>query len=78
MASEEYADVELTDAEFIASLYQNTLGRAGDVGGVAYWIDQLEAGSARANVAAEFAVAAVNPAEVSVVGSVTVVEGIIS
>lgn len=76
MASTEYTGENQTNAEFIASLYENVLGRAGDTAGAAYWTAALAAGSARANVAAEFAEAALNPAEVSVVGSVTVVEGI--
>lgn len=76
MASTEYTGETQTDAEFVASLYQNVLGRAGDAGGVTYWTEALADGASRANVAAEFVVGATNPAEINVVGSVTVVEGI--
>lgn len=82
MSSEEYTGgtgPDMTNEEFVASLYQNALGREGDEGGITYWVDALEAGGARANVAALFAeAAATSTVEVSVVGSVTVVEGIIS
>ncbi|QBE64814.1 DUF4214 domain-containing protein [Pseudoduganella lutea] len=79
--SAEYTDDGLTDAEFIAELYQNALGRAGDAGGVEYWIDVLEGGTDRSLVVAQFATVAadhVELQEVNVVGSVTVVEGIVT
>lgn len=33
------------NASFVAAIYQNVLGRAGEAGGVAYWISQLESGA---------------------------------
>lgn len=78
LASDEYEGTNLDNTAFINSLYENVLGRDADAGGAEYWIDVLEAGGSRANVAAVFAVAGTNPLEVDVVGSVTVVEGIIS
>ncbi|MBB3225080.1 DUF4214 domain-containing protein [Pseudoduganella umbonata] len=79
-ASEEYTGGELTNAEFIADLYEDVLGREGEDAGVTYWTTVLEAGGSRAYVAANFAQAAatVELNEVNVVGSVTIVDGIVS
>jgi len=74
---------EQTNAEFLASVYQNTFARAGDDEGLAFWTDLLTNGHSRAEVLASFAnVAALNDAhelttEVEVVGSVTVAHGIV-
>lgn len=78
--SAEYTGDNQTNAAFISSLYQQTLGRAGDTAGAAFWTGQLDHGISRAVVAAAFAEAAANHAtngEASVVGSVTIVQGII-
>lgn len=80
LKSAEYTGSALSDADFVSSLYQNALGRAADAGGATYWEDVLEHGASRADVAAAFANAAANHAdngEVTVVGSVTVVTGIV-
>jgi Ca2+-binding RTX toxin-like protein len=72
-----------TDAEFLDTLYQNAFGRAGDAEGVDFWTDLLDSGLSRAEVMASFAnVGALNDAgelntETTVVGSVTVVHGIV-
>lgn len=44
-----------TDEELVELLYRNVLGRAGDAGGVAFWLSQLADGVARASVIASFA-----------------------
>jgi hypothetical protein len=33
-----------TNASYVSNLYQNVLGRAGEAGGVAYWIGEMDAG----------------------------------
>jgi hypothetical protein len=79
--SDEYTGDALTNAQFVNSLYQNALGRTADAGGAAYWTAALNAGAERGHVAAVFATAAANHTElgeVNVVGSVTVVEGIVT
>ncbi|TXN67261.1 DUF4214 domain-containing protein [Methylobacterium sp. WL6] len=42
------------DAGFVNQLYQNTLGRSGDEGGLSYWTDQLAHGATRVDVADSF------------------------
>jgi hypothetical protein len=42
------------DGSFVQQLYQNTLHRAGDSGGVSYWMSQLAQGSTRVDVAVKF------------------------
>jgi len=39
-----------TDPQFVNALYQNVLNRAGDTGGVTYWLGQLASGESRADV----------------------------
>lgn len=48
----------LGNAEFVAALYTNVLGSAGDAAGVAGWVAQLAAGTSKAAVAASFVQAA--------------------
>ena len=48
----------LSNTDFVAALYQNILGSAGDAGGIANWSDQLNAGMSKADVAALFVQAA--------------------
>jgi len=45
----------LTNTQFVDLVYQNVLGRAGDPGGRAYWIGQLDAGMSRGEVMSGFA-----------------------
>lgn len=83
-ASAEFANVATTsNQDFVQGLYQNTFGRAGEDAGVNYWMDALANGSTRADLITQFAsIAAQNIAgelqtEAQVVGSVTIVAGII-
>lgn len=69
---------------FIQSLYQNTFNRAGEDAGVAFWLDQLSHGATRTDVLTSFAQIAVQNImheapnqEAQVVGSVSIVTGII-
>lgn len=81
----EYADkANLSDTDFVQSLYQNTFGRAGEAGGMQYWTDALQHGASRADLIAQFSqIAAHNIAgtaehqEAQVVGSVTIVHNIV-
>lgn len=76
----EYTNDNVSNAAFVANLYENALGRTGDSAGSAFWLNSLEKGVSRAQVAAAFAEAAANHAtngEALVVGSVTIVPGII-
>lgn len=76
----EYTGATLSDADFVSALYTNALGRAADADGAAYWQEALEHGATRAEVAAAFADTAAHAAtngEVTVVGSIHVVAGIV-
>jgi hypothetical protein len=79
----EYEGEAQSDADFIASLYTHALGRdaAADADGSAFWVNSLEHGATRAQVAAAFAEAAANHAEngeATVVGTnITIVDGIV-
>lgn len=44
----------LTDAQYVTLLYQNTLDRQPDAGGMNYWLAQLDAGLTRGQVALGF------------------------
>jgi hypothetical protein len=44
----------LTNAGFVALVYQNVLGRAPDAGGLAYWVNQLNAGMTRGDMMVAF------------------------
>lgn len=50
-STENSAKGTLSDAEFIAALYQNGLDRAADAEGMAYWLNDLANGQTRANIA---------------------------
>ena len=56
IASTEFQTVygALNDTAFITALYNNTLHRAPDAGGLAAWVGQLGAGTTRANVVLDF------------------------
>lgn len=76
MASSEYTGTEQTDAAFVTSLYQEMMGRTADTAGNAFWLEMLSQGVSRADVAVAFAeAAATNAAEVTVVGTVTIIDG---
>lgn len=80
LKSAEYTGDTLSNEAFVASLYTQTLGRTGDTAGTTYWVVTLEDGATRAQVAAAFAEAAANHAEngeATVVGSITIVDGIV-
>jgi hypothetical protein len=73
-----------TDLQFIQALYQNAFNRAGEDTGVAYWLNDLNKGASRAEVIASFAQIAVQNIqgtaqvpEVQVVGSVSIIDGIV-
>jgi hypothetical protein len=55
-SSEFLADVGagLSNAGFVARLYQDGLGRTGEAGGVAYWTGQLDSGTSLADVLVGF------------------------
>lgn len=76
MASTEYTGATQTDAQFVTTLYQELMGRTADTAGNSFWLDKLADGVSRADVAVAFAQAAsTNTAEVSVVGTVTIIDG---
>ena len=76
MTSSEYTGATQTNAEFVTSLYTELLGRTADTAGNVFWMSKLSEGASRADVAVAFANAAVTTAgEVTVVGSVTVIDG---
>ncbi len=84
-ASSEYAPyISQSNLDFIQGLYKNTFNRAGEDAGVAYWLDQLNHGQTRAEVISNFATIAIQnilheapQQEAQVVGSVSIVTGII-
>jgi hypothetical protein len=52
------------------------MGRTADAAGNAFWLEKLAQGVSRADVAVAFAEAAsTNAAEVTVVGTVTIIDG---
>ena len=77
------AQATKSNNDFVNSLYQNTFGRAGEDAGVAYWLDALGSGATRADLINSFAqigannIAGTIQTEVELVGSVTIVTGII-
>ena len=82
--SAEFVQVnELSNNAFVQGLYQNTFNRAGEDAGVAFWTDSLTHGATRADLILSFSqLAAQNidasiHTEATVVGSVTIVTGII-
>lgn len=76
MSSTEYTGAAQTNAQFVTSLYTELLGRTADAAGNTFWLDKLSQGVSRADVAVAFAQAAsTNAAEVSVVGTVTIIDG---
>lgn len=80
LKSAEYTGDALSDEDFVNSLYTQTLGRDSDAAGATYWVETLDHGATRAQVAAAFAQAAANHAEngeATVVGSITIVDGIV-
>ncbi len=53
-SSGEYAGRGRSNADFVADLYSAFLRRGGDLGGVQYWIGQLDAGASRDSVRRSF------------------------
>lgn len=51
---------DLTNAEYVDLLYQNTLERQGDADGVEFWNDRLESGASRADLLFAFAISVEN------------------
>ncbi len=69
---------------FVQSLYQNTFGRAGEDGGVAYWVNVLNTGGTKADLIRSFAeistqniMGTATNQEAQVVGIVKIIPGII-
>jgi hypothetical protein len=83
--STEFRSTAATENQaFVNQLYLNTFGRAGEDGGVAFWLDAMNSGSSRADLISSFAqIAAQNIQgtapfqEATIVGSVSIVTGII-
>jgi hypothetical protein len=83
--SSEYAShLSETDTAFVQELYQNTFGREGEDAGVAYWVDAMAHGATRADIITSFSQIAVQNIEhtatnqeAQVIGSVTIVTGIV-
>ena len=44
----------LSNQEFVAAIYINVLGKAGDSEGIAYWTEQLNSGMSRSDMVADF------------------------
>jgi hypothetical protein len=72
-----------SNTAFVQDLYQHTFGRAGEDSGVAFWLDAIAHGSSRADLIYYFAqiggqnIAGTVHTEAQVVGSVTIVTGIV-
>lgn len=77
------SSANLSDSEFIQTLYQRTFGRTGEAAGVDYWADALSHGVTRADLIASFSNIAANVidgtmvTDATVVGSVTIIHDII-
>lgn len=83
-SSAEFANVaKLSNTDFVAGLYQNTFGRAGEESGISYWVDALTHGMTRADVIVQFSqigasnIAGTINTEAQVIGNVSIVTGII-
>lgn len=74
LGSAEYTAKDQDDAEFIDALYAGLFGRDADAAGADYWLDRLEDGASRADVATAFAEASVSGVETDIVGSVTIID----
>lgn len=77
-ASQEFADrfgENPTDEELIVALYENTLGRAGDAGGVVFWLDRRAAGASVAELLVSFADSPENIDRTGTRAPITVPEG---
>ncbi len=83
--SAEYSPLaSLSDRDFVNGLYHNTFDRDGEDAGIAYWVNALATGSSRADLICSFSQIAAQTIdgssphpETTIVGSVTIVEGII-
>lgn len=54
LQSSEHQQADAGARDFVEGLYQNALGREADAAGVDYWLDDLEHGASRADVALSF------------------------
>lgn len=67
-----FGDVsELSDEDYVDLLYQNTLDRAGDAPGQAFWVGQLDAGASRAELLFAFAISVENQQTLEFVNTLT-------
>lgn len=73
LESAEYTALDQDDAEFVAALYEGLFDRT-DATGTEYWLERLENGASRADVATAFAEASVDGNEVDIVGTVTIID----
>ena len=73
LGSAEYTSKDQDDAEFVDALYAGLFGRE-DAAGAEYWLEQLEDGASRADVATAFAEASVSGVETNIVGTVTIID----
>jgi len=73
LGSAEYTSKDQDNAEFIDALYAGLFGRD-DAAGAAYWLDRLEDGASRADVATAFAEASISGVETNIVGTVTIID----
>lgn len=48
-------DGDLSNVEFVRQMYRNVLGREGEIGGVEFWLDQLNTGMDRGTLLLRFA-----------------------
>ena len=55
ICSEEFTKRNLSDADYVETLYETFLGRASDAAGKADWVGQLDAGKSRDEVMKGFA-----------------------
>jgi autotransporter-associated beta strand protein len=78
----------LSNVAFIQRMYENTFNRAGEDAGVKFWLDQMNTGVTRADVALQFSQMAIGMGHTNTIppvdvtgqlrGSVSIVTGIIS
>lgn len=83
-SSSEFGPVNaLSNVDFVKGLYQNTFGRAGEESGINFWVDALTQGSTKADLIVSFSqigaqnIAGTIQTEATVVGSVSIVTGIV-
>src|SRR5262249_39986937 len=60
LTSQEYNTTNASDTAFVTALYRDVLGRAPDTAGQNFWVQQLQQGSSRQDVATAFLTSAEN------------------